>query len=157
MKIFELEQVSLYCTDLSSLDDLCSIYQSLSRHHGTILGKEHHFKQIQNVDTEEMTQRLSKLALDFNNGSSMKMSLVDEPIDPEKIAREKLSNEPDVFDCWIEFDCEIFYNFIGQDVSNTNVGRLLSHMCNSMNNSMERKRVDGSITELQKVQSLKGR
>ena len=60
--------------------------------------------------------------------------------------------------CWIiEFDCEFFYKFIGQDVSNVNVGRLLSHMCNSINNSMERKRVDGSITELQKVWSLKGR
>ena len=157
MKIFEMEQVSLYCTDVSSLDDLCSIYQSSSRRDGSILGKEHHFKQIQKIDTEEITQRLSKLALDFNNGNGMEMSPVDETIDPEEIARVKLSKELDVLDCWIEFDCEFFYNFIGQDVSNANVGRLLNHMRDSINSSMERKRVDGSITELQKVQSLKGR
>ena len=59
-----------------------------------------------------------------------------------------------MFGCWIEFDCESFYNFIGQDVSNANVGRLLNHIRNSINNSMERNRVHGSITELQKVQSL---
>ena len=74
----------------------------------------------------------------------------------QKIARERESNEPNMFDCWIEFDCESFYNFIGHDVSNANVGRLLNHMRNSINNLMERKRVDGSIPELQKVQSLKG-
>ena len=86
----------------------------------------------------------------------MEMPLVDESIDAKKIAQEKLSNEPNVFDCWKEFDCESFYNFIGQDVSNAKVGRLLNHMRNSINSSMERKRADGSITKLQKVQSLKG-
>ena len=89
MKIFEMEEVSLNCTDVSSLDDLCSIYQSSSRHHGIILGKEQHFKQIKKIDTEEITQRLSKLALDFNNGSDMEMPLVDEPIDPEKLPKKK--------------------------------------------------------------------
>ena len=29
---------------------------------------------------------------------------------------------------WIEFDCQCFYNFICEDVSNSNVGKLLSHM-----------------------------
>ena len=81
----------------------------------------------------------------------MEMSLVHETIDPEKITRVKLSKNPDIFDYCIEFDCEIVYNFIGQDVSNAKVGRLLNHMRNSINSSMERKRADGSITKLQKV------
>ena len=89
MKIFEMEQVSLYCTDVKSLDDLCSIYQSSSRYHGIIFGKEHHFKQIKKIDTEEITQRLSKLALDFNNRSGMEMPLVDEPIDTKKLHEKK--------------------------------------------------------------------
>ena len=50
-----------------------------------------------------------------------------------------------------------FYSFIGQNMSNTNVGNLLKHRQASINNSMEKTRVDGSTTELQKVQSLKGR
>ena len=53
-------------------------------------------------------------------------------------------------------DCQIFYSFIGQNVSNTNVGNLLKHMQDSISNSMKNNRVDGSTTELQKVQSLKG-
>ena len=112
---------------------------------------EHHLKQKQIHDTEEITERLSKLALEFNNGNGMDMPLIDETINPDEMAMNKLSNEKDVSDCWIEFDCEIFYNFIGQDVSNANVGQLLTHMRNSINNSMETKRVDGSVTELQKV------
>ena len=92
----------------------------------------------------------------ISHQAEIMVPLVDEAIDPKKIAQERLSNEPTMLDCWIEFDCESFYNFIGQDVSNANVGRLLNHMRNSINNSMERKRIDGSITELQNVQSLKG-
>ena len=157
MKIFQMDQVSLYCTEISSLDDLCSIYQSSSRHHGNIFDKEHHLKQKQIHDTEEITERLSKLALDFISGNGTDTPLVDELIDHAEIATNKLASEPDSSDCWIEFDCENFYDFIGQDVNNANVGRLLNHMSNSISNSMERKRVDGSITELQKVQSLKGR
>ena len=51
---------------------------------------------------------------------------------------------------------EIFYSFIGQNVSNSNVGNLLKHMQDSISSSMEKTRVNGSTTELQKVQSLKG-
>ena len=90
MKIFDMEQVSLYCTDVSSLDDLYSIYQSSSRNHGVIFGKEHHINQIKKIDTEEITQRLSKLSLDFNNGSGMEMPLVDESIDPKNCTRKTI-------------------------------------------------------------------
>ena len=157
MKVFDMQQVSLYCTEVSSLCDLCSIYQSSSRHHTNVLVKESHYTQSPKVDTEEIIQRLSKLALNFNNGNGTAMPSDNESIDPKQIAQEKLSKEPDTLQSWIKFDCEMFYTFIGQDVSDVNVGKLLNYIQDSISNSMEMKRVDDSIKELQKVQSSKGR
>ena len=106
------------------------------------------------VNTEDIIQRLSKLALEFNNGNGSEIPSCEENLDPQKIACKNLEKNNDI---WIEFDCDVFYNFIGQDVSKDNVGKLLCHMRDSIENSMEVKKVNGSTTELRKVQSLKGR
>ena len=97
---------------------------------------------------------MSNLALEFNSGNGNKVSTLDESIDPNAIISKTIKEGDET---WIEFDCQCFYNFISEDVSNSNVGKMLCHMQDSMRSSMEKKRVEGSTTELQKVQSLKGR
>ena len=154
MKVFSMEHLSKYCTDVHSIGDLCSIYQSSSKGNTNIKRNSSHMTQSPTVDTEEIITRLSNLALDFNSGNGTKMQSIEDSIDCKEIAVNKLSEEKET---WIQFDCQIFYNFLTQDISNDNVGRLLDHMKKSINHSMEKKRVDGSTTELQKVQSLKGR
>ena len=91
--------------------------------------------QSSTVDTEEIIKRLSNLALDFNSGNVTKIQSINDTIDCEEIAVNKLSEERET---WIQFDCQIFYNFLTQDISNDNVGRLLDHMRNSINNSMKK-------------------
>ena len=51
----------------------------------------------------------------------------------------------------------IFLKFISHDISNNNIGHMLYYMSESMNTTMESNKVQGSISSLQKVQSLKGR
>ena len=88
----------------------------------------------------------------MNSGNGSKIQSTEDSIDCEEIAANKIFEERET---WIQFDCQIFYNFLTQDISNDNVGKLLDYMKILINNSMETKRVDGSTTELQKVQSLK--
>ena len=140
MKVFGMQQLSLYCTDVYSLKDLCYIYQSSSKRQQNILHDESQLTQSQRVNTEEIIQRLSNLALDFNNGNGSKMSTLDENIDPEKIALDKLSEDNGV---WVGFDCEVFYKFLCQDISNDKVGKLLCHMRDSVKNSMEKNELMG--------------
>ena len=68
---------------------------------------------------------MSKLALEFNNGNGSEIPSYEENLDPQKIACKNLEKNNDI---WIEFDCDVFYNFIGQDVSKDIVGKLLCHM-----------------------------
>ena len=154
MKVFSMKHISQYCTDVNSIGDLCSIYRSSSKGNTIIKSVTSHATRSSTVDTEEIITRLSNLALEFNSGHGTKIQSVDDSIDCEEVAVNKLSEERET---WIHFDCQIFYNFLTQDTSNDNVGRLLNHMTNSITDSMEKKRVDGSTMELQKVQSLKGR
>jgi len=149
-----MKQLSLYCTDVNSIEDMCNIYHSSSKRNIDLKNNGYHLVQSPKIYTEEIIQRLSNLALDFNNGNGTKIQSIDDTIFPKKIAIKKLSEEDET---WIGFDCQIFYSFISQDISNTNVGNILNHMQDSISNSMGKNRVDGSTTELQKIQSLKGR
>ena len=100
------------------------------------------------MNTEEITTQLGNLALEFNSGNGAKIRPLDDSIDCKQITIDELYGEEET---WIQFNCHIFYNFLSQDVSYVNVGRLLDHMKNSINNSMGKNRVDRSTTELQKV------
>ena len=135
MKVFSMEHLSKYCTDIHSIGDLCSIYQSSSKGITNIKHNSSHMTQSPTVDTEEIITRLSNLALDFNSGNGAKIQSIEDSIDCKEIAVNKLSEEKET---WIQFDCQIFYNFLTQDISNDNVGRLLDHMEKSINHSMEK-------------------
>ena len=154
MKVFDMKNLSMYCTDVSSIEDICNIYQSSSKRNVELPISASDHSRNRRVETEEIIQRLSNLALDFNDGNGTQIASIEDTLDAKKIVVKKLSEEDGT---WIGFDCQIFYSFISQNVSNTNVGNLLKHMQDSISNTMEKKRVDGSTTELQKVQSLKGR
>ena len=154
MKLFGIQILSPYCTDIKSIKDLCAIYQSSSRQDNLISINDVISAHSLKRDTKEIIERLSELALEFNSGNGNKTSSSDENIDPKYIISKTMSEGNE---SWIEFDCQCFYNFIGEDVSNSNVGKLLSHMQESICKTMENKRVEGSTNELQKVQTLKGR
>ena len=154
MNVFDMKHLSMYCTDVNSIEDICNIYQSSSKPSMELPLKASNLIRKTRMETEEIIQRLSNLALDFNDGNGTQIQSTDDTLDPKIIAEKKM---PGQYETWIGFDCHIFYSFIGQNVSNTNVGNLLKHMQDSISNSMEKTRVDGSTTELQKVQSLKGR
>ena len=47
------------------------------------------------IETEETIQRLSNLALDFNEGNGTKIQSIDDSLDPRSIAIQKLSKKDD--------------------------------------------------------------
>ena len=58
---------------------------------------------------------------------------------------------------WKNSIVKIFFRFVSQDIRNKNIGKMLHYMSESMRTSFETQKVHGSITSLQKVQSLQGR
>ena len=121
MELFGIQQLSPYCTDIQSIKDLCGIYQLPSRQGNLISINDVHLANSLKRDTKESIQRLSDLALEFNSGNGNKTSSSDENIDPKYIISKTMSEGNET---WIKFDCQCFYNFIGEDVSNSNVAVL---------------------------------
>ena len=142
MKVFEMKHLSMYCTDINSIEDICSIYQSSSKHNMELQINGSLMVQKPRIETEEIIQRLNNLALDFIEGNGTKIPSIDDTLDPKGVAIQKLSEKDET---WIGFDCQIFYSFIGQNVSNSNVGNLLKHMQDSISSSMKKK----GLTEVQ--------
>ena len=94
------------------------------------------------------------MAFDFNAGNG---NSVDDDIAPINVStiiddvmkKGKMNGE--------EFNCKNFFKFVSHDISNNNIGHMLYYMSESMNTTFEKEKVHGSISSLQKVQSLKGR
>jgi len=84
MKVFGMQQLSLYCTEVYSVKDLINIYQSSSKHQQNLLSSTSQSVLQQKVNIEEILQRLSNLALDFNNGNGAKLTSTNEIIDTQK-------------------------------------------------------------------------
>ena len=109
-----------------------------------------------NENEEVMMQRLTNLALDFNNGNGNNVSDNIEPrITSNHIANiiekdDSNSNEQG-------FNCENFFKFVSQDISENNIGKILQCMSESISPTFEKDKIQGGISSIQKVQSLKGR
>ena len=73
MKVFSMEHVSQYCTNVNSIGDLCNIYRSSSRSNTNEDSNRPNMMQSSTVDTNEIITRLSNLALDFNSGNGTKI------------------------------------------------------------------------------------
>ena len=75
MKVFGMEHLSKYCTDVNSIGDLCSIYWSSSKCNTNIKSNSSHMTQSPTVDTEDIITRLNNLALNFNSGNGTKNTI----------------------------------------------------------------------------------
>ena len=154
MRLYGMQEISSYCGTIDSINDICSIYHTASRPRNIILESLKVPDEKLKHDEEEMMKRLTKLALDFNAGNGNRN---DDDITPINVCRiiddtmEKGKTNGE------EFNCKNFLKFISHDISNNNIGHMLYYMSESMNTTMESNKVQGSISSLQKVQSLKGR
>ena len=97
---------------------------------------------------------LTNIALDFNAGNGSNETDTIESVVPADIVTNMMQNEKSTVE---EFNCELFFKFVSFAISNNNIGKMLHYMRESMNTTFEKHKVQGSITSLQKVQSLKGR
>ena len=136
MAMFNMQHLSPYCSEILSIKDLCSIYQSSSRQDNNLSIGDIVKAKTLTRNTDEIIKRLSNLALEFNSGNGNKLSTPDESIDADNVISKTLKGGEET---WIEFDCQCFYNFISEDVSNCNVGKMLCHMQDSMRSSMEKR------------------
>ena len=99
-------------------------------------------------------QRLANLALNVNTGNRNDDGENLKTINPSNIVTDVMQKENPLVE---EFNCENFFRFVSQDIRNKNIGKMLHYMSESMRTSFETQKVHGSITSLQKVQSLQGR
>ena len=101
-----------------------------------------------------MIQRLTEIALDFNSGMGDDQLANVEPIVPMNIITQVPQNSNSTVQ---EFNAGNFFKFISHEISKKNIGKMLYDMSKSMCSTFEKNKVHGSISSLQKVQSLKGR
>ena len=154
MRLFGMNDISSYCSSIDSVNDICSIYQSMSRQHSTISNVDNRTSNRNEQNADEMLARLTDIALDFNAGNGNSESADAQLIVPSNIITNLIQKECSIVE---ELDCEIFFKFISQDISSNNIGHMLHYMSQSMCSSFEKNTTQGSISSLQKVQSLKGR
>ena len=93
MKVFGMEHLSKYCTDVHSIGDLCSIYWSSSKGHTNVKSNSSHTTKSPTVDTKEIITRISNLALEFNSGNGTKIQSIEDSIDCKEIVVNNLSKE----------------------------------------------------------------
>ena len=153
MRVFGMEDISSYCGSIDKISDICSIYCSTSKIKYYKMSSTNVISEKDEHVEEELLQRLSNLALDFNSGNGTN-NLSCEPIDASTIINNAMQKDNSSLE---EFDCESFFRFVSQDIRNNNVGKMLHFMSESMSTSFETRKVHGSITKLQKIQSLEGR
>ena len=156
MRLYGIEDISLFCGRIDSVDDICSIYQTMSKQNLIKLDTTQVTDYQMKINEEEMMRRLTNLALDFNAGNGTNTTTdCNESFDTTAII-QKIKQTSDKSN--IEFlEVENFFKFVSNDFRKNNVGNMLHYMSESMNARFEKQRVEGSISSLQKVQSLQGR
>ena len=100
-------------------------------------------------------QMLTNFALDFNNGNGNNVDNI-EPIITSNIIATVLENDGSN-STEQGLNCENFFKFVSQDINENNIGKMIHCMSESISTTFEKDKVQGSISSVQKVQSLKGR
>ena len=102
-----------------------------------------------------MTKCLRNLALDLNTSKSNNTNSDNtESMDLTAIVDNVMKTDTSHVE---EFNVENFFNFVSNDFRKNNIGNMLHYMSESMTTNFEKQKVQGSISSLQKVQSLEGR
>lgn len=154
MRLYGMEDISLYCSNIESISDICSIYQLINQNKSVSMNSTVSVVSNQEEEQEKLLECLTNIALDFNTENVDVDSTDSHPIVESDIITHLMRND-DLIEETI--DCENFFRFISYALSNKNIGMMLHYMSCSMNTLFEKQSVEGSITSLQKVQSLQGR
>ena len=154
MCLYGMEDISLYCDNIESIADICSIYQKLSQKRSPVSYNMVRAIEVKENKQDELMERLTNIALDFNSRNSINDSDDNQQIVVSDIVNEVLKDQNMIEE---KIDCENFFRFVSCALSNQNIGMMLHYMSRSMNTTFEKHSVDGSISSLQKVKSLQGR
>jgi len=154
MRLYGMEDISSYCGNINSIADICSIYQTVTHRNSVFNNNKKRQNEDKNEKTDQMVQRLTDIALDFNGGSGNNDPIDITPIDVSAIITDCFQENESIKE---EFNTEHFFRFVTYEITQKNIGNMLHYMSYSMNTSFEKRSVEGSISPLQKVQSLKGR
>ena len=140
MKIFKINEVSDYCNELSSILDICKIYKNSNK---PILSHNfpiHDRMEVKSIEEEEVMQRLANLAMECNTDdvgtNDDSGDLISEDILLDGIIYDK--DDPNRL--ILNFDVKMFYRFLGCEITNENVGRMLASMYASMGTNFEKKK-----------------
>ena len=157
MKIFKIDEVSEYCNELSSILDICRIYRNSNKgvlsHNLPI----HDKMEMKPVEEEEVMQRLANLAMECNNTDVGTFDVGDDVTSNDVMIGGVIYDRDSPDHLILNFDVTMFYRFLGCEITNDNVGRMLKCMYESMGTNFEKKKNWGSSNNLQKVKSLNQR
>ena len=109
------------------------------------------------VNEQKAIQRLANIALDFNSMCISPEDEQDENVNEDLLKGEVLYDSHEENQLRINFDVETLYSFIGLDMNNENVGKMLKLMYESMGTNLEKTKTSDSSNHLQKVKSLNQR
>lgn len=157
MKIFGIRKVSRYCEPISSILDICSIYQQSTRDIKSHFLLRYKKSDVDETHETEVMQQLADLALTVGEHEM----IVDDTLQDNSAA---LFDGQSTYDVemmrgseLVYFNLQMFYKFIRNEVNKDNVGNMLQLMKQSISHSFENKQTNGSISNLQKCKSLNQR
>ena len=94
---------------------------------------------MKSVDEEEVMQRLANLAMECNMSDVGINDDGDEHISEDILLDGIIYDKDDPNRLILIFDVKIFYRFLGCEITNENVGRMLESMYASMGTNFEKK------------------
>ena len=157
MKIFGITKVSRYCEPISSILDICGIYQQATREircHPLLVYKTNNEEEINQAG---IIQQLADLAIAVDKSDKLDDH-------SEEFNSTATFNGESTYDFakmhgkeTVHFNLVMFYKFIRNDVNKENVSKMLHLMKASISSSFEKKQTKGSITNLQKFKTLNQR
>ena len=141
LKMFGIKKVSRYCEPISSILDICGIYQHATRDlrcHLLFVNQKINEDQR---DEAGIIQQLADLAIDVDKSETVD-DLSEQSNDTETFnvdstyAFAKVDAKESVY-----FNLEMFYKFIRNDVNKENVSQMLHLMKESISSSFEKNRL----------------
>jgi len=142
LKMFGIKKVSRYCEPISSILDICGIYQHATRDlrcHLLFVNQKINEDQR---DEAGIIQQLADLAIDVDKSETVD-DLSEQSNDTETFnvdstyAFAKVDAKESVY-----FNLEMFYKFIRNDVNKENVSQMLHLMKESISSSFEKKKTE---------------
>ena len=107
MCLYGMQEISSYCGNIDSINDICSINHTTSRPQNIIFETLKVPDERLKHDEEEMMKRLTNLVLDFNTGNGNRNDDDIVPINVCAIIDDIMEKGKTIGE---EFSCKIFFN-----------------------------------------------